>query len=454
MAKHMAPQPTLLRSIVNYVLSATVLLVGLAIGVLVAQSVFQRKWPTEVVAGFFIERPQAHFLKDRINVLLLGIDYNYDEKDQAYSGNARSDTIMAVSLNFPTASDPKPSIGILSVPRDMDYVFPNGHEDKINAAYTFGKTPQDGAHRAERAVADFLGLPGFDRYVALRINATKELIDAIGGIDVVPDETMNYDDHWGHLSIHFVGGKKYHMNGDQAVSYSRFRHDACGDPCRIKRQQQVLRITLAKLRNDRFNDLVHINQLIGVIEHNVYTDISPREAVSIALAYQHLDLAQVQTQQVPYVSDKDLACCGNVIIADDAAKNTLVHKLFLNPLGPGAPVDPRAVAAVPASRIHVDVENGSGFMGAAGKMASLLKRQGFVVESVGDAPSYGYDSTEIHVHSALALAGERVRSALPVRDAVVQSDVTEPAAPIASDVTVIVGRDYGKAPQSEASALK
>lgn len=456
MAKHLAPRPptTPLRVFLNCLSVAAMLLVGLAIGVVATQALLQRRSPTDVVAGMFIEQPQAHFLKDRINVLLLGIDYNYDEKDQEYSANARSDTIMAVSLNFPTNGNSKPSIGLLSIPRDMDYVFPNGHEDKINSAYALGKTPADGAHRAERAVADFLGIYGFDRYVALRINATKSLIDAIGGIDVVPDETMDYDDHWGHLSIHFVGGKRYHMNGNQAVSYSRFRHDACGDPCRIKRQQQIIRITLAKLRNDRFNDFVHMNQLVNVIEHNVYTDITPREALSLAVAFQHIDLAQVKTQQVPYVSDKDLACCGNVIIADDAAKNALVSKLFLQPIGSPAPVDARAVAAIPASRIHVDVQNGSGFVGAAAKVADLLKRHGFVVGSVGDASSYDYNATEIHVHSTMPLAGERVKGALPMKSAVVEADATTSGAPVQSDVTVIVGRDYGKPPQSEASAVK
>ena len=48
------------------------------------------------------------------------------------------------------------------------------------------------------------------------------------------------------------------MNGEQAVSYSRFRHDACSDPCRIKRQQQVVRIMIAKLKNDKFNDLLRV----------------------------------------------------------------------------------------------------------------------------------------------------------------------------------------------------
>jgi hypothetical protein len=267
---------------------------------------------------------------------------------------------------------------------------------------------------------------------------------------------MNYDDSWGHLHIHFTGGKLYHMNGDQAVSYSRFRHDACSDPCRIKRQQQVIRIVAAKLKNDKFNDLLHINQLIGVIRRNTYTDVSDREALSLAMAFQHLDLAKLKTEQVPYVADKELLCCGDVLIADDAAKDSLVRKLFLEPLAPAVPPDARAVAAVVPSSVHVDVLNGSGVSGMGAKMAGALRELGFRVDSVANADSFGYDATEIHVHSASTpLAGERVRQALALKSAVVQPDpLSSPGASPASDVTVIVGHDFAVSPQHEASAVK
>jgi len=388
---------------------------------------------------------------------LLGIDYNYNDKDEEYSRNARSDTIMALSLNFPTSAHRTGSVSILPVPLDTDVVLPNGHEDKINAAYALGgNDPYDDARYSEKVVASFLGIPQFDRFVTLRINATKELINAIGGVDVVPDETMNYDDNWGHLHIHFIGGKPYHMNGEQAVSYSRFRHDECSDPCRIKRQQQVMRIVIAKLKNDKFNDLMHIGRLIGVIRRNVYTDITDREALSLAMAFQHVDLAKLKTEQVPYVADKTLSCCGDVLIADDTARNELVKKLFLEPvLPPAAPPDARAVAAIAPSRIHVDVRNGSGILGMGTKLAGALCEQGFRVDSIGNADTFGYDTTEIHVHStATPLAGERVRAALALKTAVVQPDWVANGPSPSSDVTVIVGRDYATPPQHEASAVK
>ena len=423
-----------------------------ALGVLAVDSVVTKRSPGDVVGAMLVEPPQQHFHKDRIALLLMGIDYNYDDKDQEFSKNARTDTIMAVSLDFPTAADPRGSIGLLSVPRDMDYVFPSGHEDKINSAYTAGANPIAAAHRSQAAVARFLGLPGFDRFVTLRIDAAKDVVDAIGGIDVVPDETMNYDDNWGHLHIHFIGGKLYHMNGDQAVSYSRFRHDACSDPCRIKRQQQVMRIVLKKLSSDKLNDLMHVNSLIAVIRRNVITDVSDREALSIAMAMKGVDLKAVKMNQVPYTADKDLACCGDVLVADDDAKNKLVRQLFVDPVVPAPPPSAAALAAIEPASIRVDVRNGSGVPGAARRLAELLRRQGYAIAAVGNAPTSGNAVTEVHVRSGDAAAGDKVRAALPVKAAVLAPDLTEAAQ--GATVRVVVGHDFADAPQREASAVR
>jgi len=444
------------------VFARIVVVLGLALGVFVGavttQAYVQHRSASDVMAGYglpIIESPQEHFHKDRLALLLMGIDYSYDAKDQETSQNARADTIKAVALNLPTQQNPSGSIAMLSIPRDMAVVLANGREDKINAAYGgFGLNTAMAAHAQERTVAKFLGLAGFDRYLTLRINATKELIDAIGGIDVTPDETMNYDDSWGHLHIHFIGGKKYHMSGEQAVSYARFRHDACSDPCRIKRQDQVIKLAVAKLRNDKFNDLLHINALIDVVRRNVYTDLSQREILSLAWAFQHVDLKKLDTQQVPFVADKNLACCGNVLVADDVRKAAFVKKLFLTPLRPAVASNAQAVAAVVPATIHVAVMNGSGVRGYGARVAATLRKQGFVVDRIANASTFAYDATEIHLSGKVTpLEAERVRSALALETATISptplagASAALPASTsaLADVVTVIVGRDAAQA---------
>ena len=380
----------------------------------------------------FVPDPQTVFHKDRLAILLLGIDYNYTDKDIEYSEGARSDTIMALSLDLPTRS-----LHVLSVPRDMKYTFNDGHSDKINAAYSLG-----GPRAAERAVAQFLGIPGFDRYIVLRVDATKSLIDAIGGIDVPVSEAMNYDDSWGHLHIHFSPGM-HHMSGDQAVSYSRFRHDACSDPCRIQRQQQVMRITIAKLKSDKFNDLAHIRGLIDVVNRNVETDLNTTEKISLAQAYSGFNLASLKTDQVPYVDDEVLSNAGDVLLPDNDAKAKLVQKLFLDAVAtPLPPLDTTALAAVNIAPLHLDVQNGSGISGLGKAAADRLHKRGFQIDGVENAPTSDHQTTEIHVAVATPNVGERVRNELGLDNATIVHDSSDGSSSTAADVTVIVGADF------------
>jgi LCP family protein required for cell wall assembly len=426
-----------------YVFLAVALVFAAACGMLATRMVQTGNInPVTTAVTFFVPSPQSLFGRDRLYVLMLGIDYNYDAKDQEYSSSARSDTIMAAGLDFPTKS-----VKIVSVPRDMDATF-DGREDKINGAYAAGGEPE-----ADRVIGAWLGLSKnernryFDRYIVLKINATKELIDAIGGIDVPVDEQMDYDDSWGHLHIHFKPGMT-HMNGEQAVSYSRFRHDACSDPCRIKRQQQVLRITVAKLKNDKFNDLAHIGALIGVVNRNVTTNLTDDEKRSLAWHYRDINLADLKADQIAYVDTKEGAS-GEVLIPDDKQKAQAVATLTGPYVAETPPPSPGPVAAVPPARVRVAVENGSGETGLGAKMGERLRTLGFTVDSIANADSFAYDTTLISEHSKIAGAAELVRVKLALKTATVAVPPTPAAGrgPTAdpTDVTVIVGRDFAGA---------
>lgn len=396
----------------------------------------------EVVARYFIPSPQSLFGKDRLAVLILGIDYNYDQRDIEFSKGARSDTIMAASLDFPTKS-----VRVLSVPRDMDVVLPNGTEDKINAAYADGGPPE-----AETVISKFLGIPGFDRYIVLRVDAAKDLIDALGGVDLNvensaalrhtgPNGPVDYDDNWGHLHVHLKPGLQ-HLTGAQAVGYARFRHDWCSDPCRIMRQQQVIRAVLSQIESHQLNTLVHIRSLLAVAHKDIETNLTPAEELSLASDFANVNLSAVKTAQLPYVGDKDLPLAGDVIIPDERAKAKLVAEMF----GPETAPAPQAppVAALDGIRpdsVHVTVENGSGERGLAAKVAQALASRGFVVDAVRDADSFDYAVTQIYAKPDRPYVGDKVKSELGFPDAVLKVDSTA-LTTSPSDVTVIVGRDY------------
>lgn len=452
MSKHIAPEEvTTVRSGVNWrrVFPFAFLIVMIAFsavcGMIALRMVQTKQNVSDTVVGYFVPEPTTVFGKDRIYVALLGLDYSYDAKDQEYSTDSRTDKISVFGLDFPTKA-----VKEIGVPRDMAAMVA-GHQQKINAAYSIG-----GEKLTDKVVGEWLGMPKnehgnyFDRYVILRINATKEFVDAIGGLDIPVEKEMNYDDSWGHLHIHFHPGMQ-HMNGEQAVSFARFRHDECGDPCRVKRQQTVLHLAIQKLKNDKFNDLTHIASLIGVINRNVQTNLTDDEKRSLAWHFKDLNLADMKSDQVTYTHDIDTAYAGNLIIPDEVQKAKLVAALT----GPysneriATPSPASAIAKITPATVHISVENGSGLSGLGGKMADALRKRGFLVDSVANADVFTYDTTVIREHSNVIGVGERVRSDLALKSAAVTpapaSAAASPAPSEATDVTVIVGRDFAAA---------
>lgn len=386
-----------------------------------------------------VPSPQEVFHRNNVLILVEGLDYDWNAKDEEYSSQSRSDVIMAVNVDFATHQ-----VYELSVPRDMKATMPSGEVAKINQAQSDGGEPE-----AARVISQWLGIPGFDRYVILRINTTKDLINAIGGVDLDPMNSVaimhegpngpiNYDDNWGHLHIHFKPGVQ-HMDGSQAVAYARFRHDWCGDPCRIKRQQQVIHAFVAKLKNDKVNTLLHAGQLIDVFNRDVQTDLTREEELSLAFAFAGTAPSDIHTAQVPYVADEVLPYAGDVIIPNEAAKAHLVRTMLLDPPVPLPSPDPAAIAAVVPSNVRVAVENGTSVPGLAARVAGELRKRGFTITSVSNG-SRAVSRTHIRAHGS-PYAAYRVREALGER-AAAASITDEPlASPAPDDVSVVVGTD-------------
>jgi LCP family protein required for cell wall assembly len=398
--------------------------------------------PARVVAAvqtFFVPDPRKLFGKDDVRILLVGLDYDYDDKDQETSKQSRSDIIMAIDLNL---RDHK--VAELSIPRDMVATLPDGSRAKINSAQALG-----GIRESKAVVANWLGISGFDRYVVLRIDTAKDLVNAIGGVDLDvknsnalrgsgPNGPIDYDDHWGHLAIHLKPGHQ-HLDGTNAVAYARFRHDWCSDPCRIMRQQQLIHAVVDKLERDKFNTLTHIQGLLTVVHNDVETDISPREQLSTAVAFAHLAPSDIVTAQVPYTSSIDLGEYGDSLVPDQDAKKKLVASFF------GAPTDITAsVAHAPApvpGDIRIRVENGTHVPGLAARIATDLQKRGFVISDVADADSHDVAVTQIHGRNDSAPALEVVRKALGYRIPLGAALADAPATTAPGTVVVILGAD-------------
>jgi hypothetical protein len=247
-----------------------------------------------------------------------------------------------------------------------------------------------------------------------------------------------------------------HMNGEQAVSYARFRHDWCSDPCRIMRQEQVMSAALAKLRSDKFNTLLHTGDLVGVFNKDVQTNLTRDEELSLAQAFMAMPKDGLHQRGIDYVDTKVIADGGEVLLPDENLKAKIVQNMLLDPPVPTPSPDASAVAAINPLSVRVDVENGTGIAGIAKRAASLLKEKGFTIGQITNAPTSDVANTELHEHSRITFAAVRVREALgkAAQNAAVIADSETPASEASgaeSDVTVVVGQDLVPALTQQAS---
>lgn len=444
MAKHIDSEPQARRKsplLKRVGLTIAIVVVGI-VAVIAGFSIAQKKNPIQVVFEPFVPTPQQIFGKNNLLVLVVGLDYDYNSKDEEYSSQSRSDVIKAVNLDFAHKQ-----AYVLDVGRDMVATMPNGERTKINQAQADG-----GINESRKVIAQFLGIPKFDRYVILRADSMKDIINAIGGVTVdVKDSDciesgncknqspLDYTDTWGHLYIHLKPGIQ-HLNGAQAVGYARYRHDWCGDPCRMKRQDEVIQAMVQKIKGNKLNTLMHANDLIGVIRRNVTTDLTESEMVALADYFLDFSTSDLHTAGLAW-TPVTLPDGGEATLPDPTDLATKVRTMLIAPPTPLPSPNALALAAIPPNTIHVDVENGSGVRGAAHRVAEALQKQGFVIDDVGDASSSDVTETEVHQHSSVSYAGARVREGLPMtaQHAPIVSEAIPATAH--SDVTVIVGKD-------------
>ena len=433
------------RMIVPTAAGIVLILAGILFGVLAVRMVRNHTSLTSELGSLFVPAPQSVFSKDRIYVLVLGVDFNYDDKGMPYSKGARSDSIKVVGMDFASKT-----MRIVSILRDTEAHI-NGRDTKINEAYAIG-----GTKLADQVIGEFLGMPRtdagtyFDRYIVVNSFGVKDFVDAIGGIDVPVTEQMDYDDSWGQLHIHFKPGL-VHMNGEMAKGYSRFRHDACSDPCRVKRQDQVIKIVIGKLSHDKFNTIAHIGDLMRVANKNIFTNLTGNEEQSLAWAFKDAGpKALGSTEQIGYSDTKATPYAGEVLIPDEAQKTKIVADL-LGPYAVATEAPAGALDAVKPATIHLVVQNGSGISGMGAAAAKVLKADGYIIDSVGNAKSFEYDVTQLRTQSKQPNVGERVRRDIALPGAVV-APATDTTPGPASVVTVIVGRDFAAAQASAVPA--
>ncbi|WP_243992211.1 LCP family protein [Lactococcus carnosus] len=201
-----------------------------------------------------------------LTVLLMGVDTGGEGRSDPWAG--QSDTMIVMTLNPKTHTTT-----MVSLERDMltDIIDKNGKTldtAKLNAAYANG-----GAVNAVSTIQQQIGLD-IDKYALINMNGLKELVDAVGGVDVnnTLGDTISIEETEPDYKSTIEPGKQ-HINGDQALVYSRMRHqDPEGDIGRQARQREVIEQLVGKILS--LNSITKYEKILKAISGNMKTDFA------------------------------------------------------------------------------------------------------------------------------------------------------------------------------------
>jgi polyisoprenyl-teichoic acid--peptidoglycan teichoic acid transferase len=208
-------------------------------------------------------------LNQPMTILVMGVapEYKYYHQRKAEDFRGLSDVNLLVRL------DPiQNRVSILSVPRDIWVEIPEYGERLINHANKFG-----GPELAKQVFAQFAGVP-IDAYIAVSVESIRQGVDALGGIDVCVEKSMQYRDTAAKLEIDLSPGCQK-LNGVQAEGYLRFRHDALGDIGRVQRQQAFFQAVKQQVLSPA--GLVNLPRTLAAVEASTRTDLSREQIASI-----------------------------------------------------------------------------------------------------------------------------------------------------------------------------
>lgn len=246
-----------------------------------------------------------------INILLIGQDAREGETQ------SRSDSMILCTFNRNTKQ-----ITLTSFLRDLYVKIPGYHDNRINAAYSFG-----GTALLNKTLEENFDLH-IDGNVEVDFTHFSGIVDMLGGVEIElrQDEANVINQETGSS----LSAGKQRLDGFQALTYSRIRVlDADGDFSRTNRQRKVMLALVDAYKDTSVSQLL---PTIGQILPMITTDLNHGQILLCALELlPHLSDAEIVSQRIPAdgtYSDRNIDGM-SVLVADmEQAKGLLRQSLM------------------------------------------------------------------------------------------------------------------------------
>ena len=362
---------------------------------------------------------------DPFYVLLMGVDKSQSRTQGAESslyGNSdadfRADSIILARID-PTTKQ----VTLVSIHRDTLIDFGSaGGKQKINAAYSIGAQTEGSSGPAYmvETISKFAGVP-ISHYVEIDFDGFAAVVDKLGGIEI--DVPIDMDDDL--AGAHLQKGLQT-LNGQQALAFARSRHSydsyGDGDVYRAANQRMVIGTIVKKILQ---SNPATITDTVSTMASYITTDYSVTDILNLATQFSGFDpdknmYSGMEPTNSKYVNNTWYEICDTAAWREmmvrvnqglspysDASQDPTGDNAggSVNIKNDGAVTSGSSVTGSAGTSSAeseprtdysgtVEVLNGAGVTGLAGRISSTLSDSGFDT-APGTADSYDYTSTRI-----------------------------------------------------------
>ena len=218
----------------------------------------------------------APFPSAPVMVLVVGIDANQlgESSNQAAPlGRANADALLLLRVS---AEEP---LQVLQLPSEIAVQLPGSDSPtSLSSLWQSG-----GVALLNDAIQDILGLTQQvpQRYVVMPRSALRSLVDGLGDVDLVLDQTYQHNDQSQGYSINLQAGRQ-RLNGEKAEQFARYRPTPLDNANRRNRQQDLILALVEQVKDSSVISTLPL--LVSRLDDELDTNLSRREQLSLAAA--------------------------------------------------------------------------------------------------------------------------------------------------------------------------
>lgn len=382
------PRRRWLRRVIVAVTALVLLVTGAAVAVAVRLT--GNVEHTDVAGDLGTARP-AKVAASALNVLIVGSDQR-DGRNARYGRRItgeRTDTIMLAHL-----SSDRENAMVISFPRDSMVQLPacrakgglpgqQPHVGMINESFNSG-----GIGCTWKTIESLTGIH-IDHFVKVDFSGFKEMVDAVGGVEVCLPERVDDD----KAMLHLPAGRQT-LGGEQALGYVRARY-SFGDGSdigRIQRQQMFIASMAKKVMSgETLTDPVRLFGFLDAGTKAVTTDpgLTPGVMKDLAESLRGLTAGKIRFITTPW--HYSVSQPGRVEWVQPQA-NQLFRIVAKDAELTGVQ---GGQAKMPRSKVAVELRNGTYRTGLGAQVAAVLEQRGYHIVKIADTVRKPYRKSMI-----------------------------------------------------------